>query len=61
MTEKQEHVARIRFTNPEGALYGLDLDGFNDETEFDTWDEDELAQLWWEFCKENNVIEVYKE
>lgn len=31
-----------------------------DETEFDTWDEEELAQLWWEFCKENDLIWVSK-
>lgn len=31
-----------------------------DETEFDTWDEEELAQLWWEFCKENGLIYVTK-
>lgn len=29
-----------------------------DETEFDTHDEEELAELWWEFCKENNLIGV---
>jgi len=29
-----------------------------DETEFDTHDEKELAELWWEFCKENNLIGV---
>ena len=33
---------------------------FNDETEFDTWDEKELAELWWDFCKENNLITIIK-
>ncbi len=27
-----------------------------DETEFDTHNEKELALLWWEFCKENKLI-----
>lgn len=27
-----------------------------DETEFDTHNETELALLWWEFCKENKLI-----
>lgn len=31
-----------------------------DETEFDTWDEDELARLWYEYCKENELICVKK-
>ena len=31
-----------------------------DETEFDTQDENELAQLWWEFCKENDLIWINK-
>ena len=48
-------VTRIQFTNPErlGVLH-------NDETEFDTTDEHELAELWWEFCKENGLIDVSK-
>lgn len=31
-----------------------------DETEFDTWDEAELAEIWWEYCKENNLICIEK-
>ena len=27
-----------------------------DEVEFDTWDETELAKLWYTFCKENGII-----
>lgn len=39
---------------------GLPMSGDMDETEFDTVDERELAELWWEFCKENNLILVTK-
>jgi len=46
-------VSRVQFTNPE-RLKVL----HNDETEFDTTDERELADLWWEFCKENGLIDV---
>lgn len=46
-------VSRVQFTNPE-RLKVL----HNDETEFDTTDERELAELWWEFCKENGLIDV---
>lgn len=31
--------------------------GMDDATQFDTTDETELAALWWEFCKENNLIQ----
>jgi len=31
-----------------------------DETEFDTWGEHKLAELWWEFCKENKLITIDK-
>ena len=31
-------------------------DGHTDETEFDTWNKDELAKLWYEFCIENGII-----
>lgn len=30
------------------------------ETQFDEWNEKELALLWWEFCKENEFIRVEK-
>jgi len=50
-----ENVTRIEFVMPAAGLM------FNDETEFDTWSEEELAQLWWEFCKENELISVFKE
>lgn len=30
-----------------------------DETQFDTTDRTELAQLWWDFCIENHIIEIY--
>ena len=44
-------VTNIQFTN---------ADGMDDETQFDTQDEKELAELWWEFCKENKLIAVEK-
>ena len=31
-------------------------DGHTDETEFDTWNKDELAKLWYDFCIENGII-----
>jgi len=40
-------VTNIEFINEDGNL---------DETQFDTQDEKELAELWWDFCKENNII-----
>ena len=43
-------VANIEFLNPDNGL--------TDETQFDTWDERELADLWWEFCKENGLIRI---
>ena len=36
----------------------FEANGRMTETQFDTTDEDELAHLWWEFCKENHLIEV---
>lgn len=51
----REYFTRIRFMNAEKADMLL-----NDETEFDTTDERELAELWWEFCQENGLIEVRK-
>ena len=30
------------------------------ETEFDTWDEKELAELWWNFCLEEGLISIDK-
>lgn len=27
-----------------------------DETQFDTQNKAELAEIWWDFCKENNII-----
>ncbi len=44
---------KICFTNP------AKLDVLhNDETEFDTTREEDLAELWWIFCKENDLIDV---
>jgi hypothetical protein len=31
-------------------------DGEEDETEFDTWDQSELADCWFDFCFENGII-----
>lgn len=39
-------VTRIGFYN----------EGREDETEFDTIDEQEIAELWYEFCKEEGII-----
>ena len=44
-------ATNIQFVNPEGNV---------DETQFDTHDEHDLAELWWQFCKENNFITVIK-
>lgn len=33
---------------------------FNDEVEFDTHDEKELAELWWNFCFDNKLISSFK-
>ena len=49
------NVTKISFFNTERAT-----DMFNDATEFDTWYEPDLAELWWEFCKENKLIEIEK-
>lgn len=35
-------------------------DGVADEVQFDTHDERELAELFWEFLKENGFINVVK-
>lgn len=32
-----------------------------DETQFDTTDEKELAQLWWDFCKDEQIITYVEE
>lgn len=38
----------------------VDHEGRDDETQFDTQDEKELAELWWDFCKENDLVTVTK-
>lgn len=43
-------VTNIEFLNPDN--------GYTDETQFDTQDEKELADLWWKFCKENGFIRI---
>lgn len=45
------NATNIRFLNSDGNV---------DETQFDTHDEHDLAELWWEFCKENDVISITK-
>ena len=52
MNKEKIPVTNIYFVNPD--------DGMDDATQFDTQDEKELAQLWWEFCLENNFISFYK-
>lgn len=44
---KRRPVTRIGF---------YDCTGAEDETEFDTVDDGELAELWYEFCRENDII-----
>ena len=44
-------VTNISFVN----AYGRE-----DETQFDTQDEEMLAQLWWMFCREEGLIDVEK-
>lgn len=44
---KRRPFTRIKF---------YDNTGHEDETEFDTVDDDELAELWYEFCQENDII-----
>ena len=40
-------VTTIVFVNENGDV---------DETQFDTQNKAELAEIWWDFCKENNII-----
>jgi len=49
-------ATNVGFFNPDRASNGI----HNDEVQFDTHDEDELAELWWNFCRENNLITVTK-
>ena len=44
-------ATNIQFVNTEGHA---------DETQFDTHDEHDLAELWWQFCKENDLITLIK-
>ena len=44
-------VTNITFINRHGRY---------DETQFDTQDEHELAELWWNFCNEEALIDVVK-
>lgn len=46
---KTNEVTNILFTN---------LDGYKDETQFDTQDEHELAELWWQFCQDEGLIGI---
>lgn len=43
---------RISVTN----IGFLAANGREDETQFDTQDERQLAELWWMFCLENKLI-----
>lgn len=43
-------VTNIGFFNPDTNR--------EDETQFDTQDEKELALLWWEFCKDEGLIDL---
>lgn len=51
-------TVRIKFVNP---MYKIPDDGrnwFNDETEYDVEDEEELAVLFLGFLKENGLVEI---
>ena len=52
------NTTKIGFKNPYKPFKQIppDLDKIDDETEFDSHDEDELAKCWFEFCKENGII-----
>lgn len=41
-------------------IYYESIDGDRECVQFDSHDEHELAELWWEFCKENNFISLEK-
>ena len=42
-------------TIPVTNIYFTNDKGYEDETQFDTQDESELAELWWSFCKESKT------
>ena len=50
LDENNTPITNIVFFNPNT--------GYGDETQFDTDDEKELAELWWYFCKENGLIDL---
>lgn len=43
------NVTNIMFTDCSGVI---------NETQFDTHNKHELAELWWEFCLENDLISL---
>lgn len=49
-------LRNINVTN----IYFSSENRFEDSTQFDTQDEGELAALWWDFCKENDLICIEK-
>ncbi len=68
LSENAEKNIRLRYDR-NGNVYGIlstNIDFYNpnsdmeDQTQFDEWDEKELAVLWWDFCKENQLISVTK-
>lgn len=48
------------YVHPKGTniLFAPDPGGFADQTQFDTTDRKELAELWFDFCLENKLIEL---
>ena len=54
--ESEETPEIINVTN----VYFTSENGVEDSTQFDTQDEGELAALWWDFCKENDLISLEK-
>ena len=55
--DKNGNIAAVGVTN----ISFTSLDTLEEEeTQFDTQDETELALLWWEFCKENGMIALEK-
>ncbi len=49
-----------RRTTKSTNIQYVDTEGVCHEIQFDTHDENELALLWWEFCKEDDLITVIK-
>lgn len=56
--DEDEEDEENKTTHSVNINYSIDDDFC--QTQFDTWDENDLAELWWYYCKENNLIQVEK-